>query len=62
MGKKNKKEFVQILNENSPERDSEEWIIGGKNRYAGRENYGNMLKRYDPIAFEVAYREWKENK
>lgn len=40
MGKRSKKEFVQILNGNSPERDSEEWIIGGKNRYAGRETTG----------------------
>lgn len=36
----------------------EEWIIGGKDRYTGRDNYGVMLKRYDPIAFEVGYNEW----
>lgn len=29
-------------------------------RYTGRDNYGVMLKRYDPIAFEVGYNEWKK--
>ena len=33
---------------------------GGKDRYTGRDNYGVMLKRYDPIAFEVGYNEWKK--
>lgn len=41
-------------------RDDEAWIIGGKNRYCGRENYGTMIKRYDPIGFNVGYREWAE--
>lgn len=59
--KKNKKEFVEYLNGLSPDRESEEWVIGGKNRWTGRENYGLMLKRYNPVAFEAAYREWKEN-
>lgn len=26
----------------------------------GRENYGTMIKRYDPIGFNVGYREWVE--
>lgn len=56
--KKTIKAFVEVLNECSPESDSESWIIGGKNRYCGRNNYGVMLKRYDPIAFKVAYDEW----
>ena len=56
-----RKEFEKILNDNSPEPESEEWIIGGKNRYCHRNNYGTMLKRYDPIAFNVAYRENEEN-
>lgn len=59
--KKSKKDFEVYLNSLSPDSDSEEWIIGGKNRYCQRDNYGTMLKRYDPIAFEVAYREWKES-
>lgn len=57
-----RKEFERMLNDNSPEPESEAWIIGGKNRYCHRENYGTMLKRYDPIAFSVAYRENEENK
>lgn len=56
-----RKDFVAYLNGISPDRDSDEWIIKGKDRYTGRDNYGTMLKRYDPIAFEVAYREWMEN-
>lgn len=58
--KKNKKVFEAHLNNMSPDCDSEEWIIGGKNRYCQRDNYGTMLKRYDPIAFNMAYREWRE--
>lgn len=58
--KKSRKEYETYLNSMSPDRDSEEWIIGGKNRYCGRENYGTMLKRYDPIGFNVGYREWVE--
>ena len=34
--------------------------LEGKNRYCGRENYGTMIKRYDPIGFNVGYREWVE--
>ena len=29
-------------------------------RCCGRENYGTMIKRYDPIGFNVGYREWVE--
>lgn len=29
-------------------------------RYCGRENYDTMIKRYDPIGFNVGYREWVE--
>lgn len=59
--KKNKKEFEAYLNSMSPDSDSEKWIIGGKNRYCYINNYGTMLKRYDPIAFEIAFKEWREN-
>lgn len=57
-----RKEYERYLNDISPDSDSEKWIIGGKNRYCGRDNYGTMLKRYDPIAFEVGLREYKQNK
>lgn len=53
-------QYEKFLNSISPDRDDEAWIIGGKNRYCGRENYGTMIKRYDPIGFNVGYREWAE--
>lgn len=59
--KKTRKDYVEFLNGLSPEKDDNRWIIGGKNRYTGRNNYGVMLKRYDPIGFEVGFKEWKEN-
>lgn len=57
---KDGKDYEKYLNSISPDRDDERWIIGGKNRYCGRENYGTMIKRYDPIGFNVGYREWVE--
>ena len=50
---KSRKDYEKYLNSISPDRD-------GKNRYCGRENYGTMIKRYDPIGFNVGYREWVE--
>lgn len=50
---KSRKDYEKFLNSISPDRDDEAWIIGGKNRYCGRENYGTMIKRYDPIGFTV---------
>lgn len=43
---KSRKDYEKFLNSISPDRDDEAWIIGGKNRYCGRENYGTMIKRY----------------
>lgn len=57
---KSRKDYEKYLNSISPDGDDEKWIIGGKNRYCGRENYGTMIKRYDPIGFNVGYREWAE--
>ena len=57
---KSRKDYEKFLNSISPDRDDEAWVIGGKNRYCGRENYGTMIKRYDPIGFNVGYREWVE--
>ena len=57
-----KKDYIEFLNELVvPDKDDERWIIGGKNRCTGRSNYGVMLKRYDPIGFQVGYKEWVEN-
>lgn len=41
---KSRKDYEKYLNSISPDRDDEAWIIGGKNRYCGRENYGTMIK------------------
>lgn len=40
---KSRKDYEKFLNSISPDRDDEAWIIGGKNRYCGRENYGTMI-------------------
>lgn len=57
---KSKKDYISMLNDLGNSLSREEWIIGGKDRYTGRDNYGVMLKRYGPIAFEVGYNEWKK--
>lgn len=53
---KTRKQYEQYLNEIAPDYDSENWIIGGKRR---RGNYGAAIRKYDPIAFNVGYGEWK---
>lgn len=50
---KSKKDYISMLNDLGNSLSREEWIIGGKDRYTGRDNYGVMLKRYDPIAWEA---------
>lgn len=40
---KSRKDYEKFLNSISPDRDDEAWVIGGKNRYCGRENYGTMI-------------------
>lgn len=42
---KTRKQYEEYLNSISPDSDSQEWVIGGKNRYKFRENYGTMLKK-----------------
>jgi len=57
--KKTKGNYEQYLNEISPSQDSDEWIIGGKNRhYSSRGRYGFAIRSHDPIAFEVGFSEW----
>lgn len=48
-----RKQYEEYLNAISPDGDDERWVIGGKSRYTGRENYGTMMKRYDPVGFEA---------
>jgi hypothetical protein len=50
-----KKAYQEHLNEIGENLTLDKYIIGGKMR-SGR--YGNMLRKHDPIAFEVGYREW----
>lgn len=56
INKKSRKDYEKFLNSISPDRDDEAWIIGGKNRYCGRENYGTMIKRmvHEQIAIDFA--------
>lgn len=50
-----KRMFEEHLNESITfDIESEEWIIGGKDRYL-QGKYGQQLRKYDPIAFEIAY-------
>lgn len=53
---KTKKEYENYLNSIGTSLSEEEFIIGGKFR---RGKYGTMLRKYDPIAFEVGFNEWK---
>lgn len=57
-------DYVEYLNEvmSYLNYGDDEYIIGGKDRsdeYFGR--YGEALRKYDPIAFEVGKREYREN-
>jgi len=60
--KKTKKAYTEYLNEIGPNEDSDEWIIGGVIRmyHKWRNEYGVAIRKYDPIAFEVGYNEWKK--
>ena len=54
-------DFESFLNQNSPEFESEEWIIGGKlmRFHRGQKTYGTALRRNDPIAFNVGFKEYE---
>lgn len=56
-----KKDYEEYLNELSPPFESDDWIIVGKHRYKPN-GYGTQIRKYDPIAFNVGYHEWKLNK
>ena len=63
MATKTKKAYEQYLNEISPEQGSDQWIIGGKIRMVemNLQQYGTAQRKFDPIAFEVGFSEWKRN-
>ena len=53
-----KQDVEEHLNDYSPPEDSDQWIIGGKNRFKYfRGKYGKALRKHDPIAFNVHYHE-----
>jgi hypothetical protein len=55
--------YENYLNELSPNYESEEWIIGGENRVTHFFNrYGTAIRKFDNIAFEVGFNDWKQNK
>ncbi len=58
--KKTRKAYEEYLNDLSPAYESEEWIIGGQHRHghAMLKKYGRALRKYDPIGFEVGFKEW----
>lgn len=59
--KKTRKTYEEYLNDFSPEQGSDKWIIGGKIRtyHMSLNQYGTALRKFDPIAFEVGYNDWK---
>ena len=61
MAARTKKAYVEYLNESCPEQGSDQWIIGGRIRMGmmWKHYYGQALRKYDPIAFNVGYNEWK---
>ena len=63
MKQKTKKQYKEFLNECSPAQGGEEWIIGGTIRmaYMWQNKYGTAIRKYDPIAFQVGYNEFKNN-
>ena len=63
MKQKTKKQYEEFLNECSPAQGNEEWIIGGTIRmaYMWQNKYGTAIRKYDPIAFQVGYNEFKNN-
>lgn len=53
---KTKQNYIAYLNEVGKSLSPDEFIMAGKMR---RGLYGNLLQKYDPIAFEVGFNEWK---
>lgn len=55
-----KKDYVKWLNELGESLGDDEFIIAGIMRKR-RDNYGQLLKDNDPVAFNLGYNEWKLN-
>jgi hypothetical protein len=54
---KTKKQYEELLNKIGYSLSSNFFFIGGKQR-TNWGSYGTLLRRYDPIAFEVGYNDW----
>ena len=52
------KQYQEFLNEIGLSLPCTSFCIGGKMR---RGLFGNMIRRHDPIAFEVGFRDWRDN-
>ena len=55
--KKTKKQYVEYLNEIGFSISPDNFIMKGKQRFG---LYGYLLRKYDPIAFEIGFKEWRE--
>lgn len=53
-----KKQYEEYLNEIYPPYESDNWIIGGKNRKRMYPYYGKAIRKHDPIGFEVGFKEF----
>lgn len=56
--KLSRKEYIKYLNDLGPCLSDDNFIIAGIMR-KNKNKYGQYLHDYDKIAFEVSYREWK---
>jgi len=59
--KNSKKAYEEYLNEIGKSISEESFIIGGKKRSFWKP-YGFLMRKYDSIAFEVGYNDWKREK
>jgi hypothetical protein len=57
MAKPSRAQYVEHLNKIGASLSDEEFIIGGKMRN-NRNKFGRYLRKYDPIAFEVGYKDY----
>lgn len=55
---KTKKNYEDYLDEVGKALPEKSFIIGGKLRHG---DYSQLLRKYDPIAFEVGFNEWRKN-
>ena len=56
--RKTRKQYERYLNEIGECLDEEKFIVGGKMR---RGKYGTMMRKHDPVCFNVGYSEYVMN-